>query len=181
MIDLPDSKNINHIVVFLTNPLPFGYATTIHFDWPGKPWTLLGYVSNDKPSAIFKVGGKKEMSTIDIGMDMMEDSAVTAQLGLSIDLLANVEAAVSTLSESKPLGTDMAISVPSLIKPDSLSLKILENLYNYCASFSTTSVPINSTILGKDLSSTYLPLKVFQDWYNTILRKLSSNPGFLDN
>lgn len=28
LIDLPDAKNINHIVVFLTNPLPFGYAAT---------------------------------------------------------------------------------------------------------------------------------------------------------
>ena len=180
MIDLPDAKNINHIVVFLTNPLPFGYAATIHFDWPGKPWTLLGFVSNDKPSAIFKVGGKKQVSTIDIGMDMMEDSIITAQLGLSIDLVANVEQAVSSLLESRLNETDMAISVPNLSKPDTLSLKILENLYNYCTGFSTTSVPINSTILGKDLNSTYLPLKVFQDWYNTILRKLSSNPHFLE-
>jgi hypothetical protein len=141
---------------------------------------LLGFVSNDKPSAIFKVGGKKETATIDIGMDMMEDSAITAQLGLSIDMIANVENAVSSLSE-KVLYTEMAISHPSLSsKPDSLSLKILENLYNYCTSFSTTSVPINSHILGKDVNSTYLPLRVFQDWYSTIIRKLSSNPNFLD-
>lgn len=155
--------------------------TRIHFDWPGKPWTLLGYVSNDKPSAIFKVGGKKETSTIDIGMDIMEDSSITAQLGLSIDIIANVEQEVSSLSEPKSSGMEMAISHPSLAKPDSLSLKILENLYNYCTSFSTATVPINSTMLGTDLNSTYLPLKVFQDWYNTILRKLSSNPNFLDN
>jgi hypothetical protein len=146
---------------------------------------LLGFVSNDKPSAIFKVGGKNKeratSATIDIGMDIMEDTAVTAQLGLSIDLIANVENIVSSLSEPKALSTDMAISYPSLAKSDSLSLKILENLYNYCTSFSTTSVPINSNMLGKDLNSTYLPLKVFQDWYNTILRKLSSNPNFLDN
>ena len=63
---LEQVEGINHIVVFLTGELPFsdGFAGAIYFGWPGAgveagldgvAWQFLGYISNDKPSAIFKL------------------------------------------------------------------------------------------------------------------------------
>jgi hypothetical protein len=48
-------------VVFLLGTIPFdpGYAATVHFLWPGgeNGWKLLGMLSNEKPSAIFRLRG----------------------------------------------------------------------------------------------------------------------------
>lgn len=54
-------QSINHIVVFLTGQVPFadGFGGSIYFGWPtdegGISWQLLGFITNDKPSAIFKI------------------------------------------------------------------------------------------------------------------------------
>lgn len=61
MINIPEADSLNHIVVFLTGnmPLPVGQAGAVYFSWPdpAEPpsWILLGYISNTKPSAIFKL------------------------------------------------------------------------------------------------------------------------------
>jgi hypothetical protein len=164
VLELPDAQVINHIVVFLTTPLPAGYAATIHFGWPEKPWTLLGMISNDKPSAVFKIGRKD----VDLSENMMD--SIMASLGISIDTLDNVLAAVSNLGQGGDIisarQSEMSIStalVPaaSSSAPLSVATRILDNLYNYCTSFATSDMPLDANILlGKDLSKTYIPLKV---------------------
>ena len=68
VLTLNDAQSIHHLTVFLTQPFPDGsYAATCHFLWPqqehqhpqsaqrANDWKLLGMLSNEKPSAIFKV------------------------------------------------------------------------------------------------------------------------------
>jgi hypothetical protein len=163
-LELPDAQVINHIVVFLTTPLPQGYAATIHFGWPDKPWTLLGMVSNEKPSAVFKVGKKG----VDLSENMMD--SITASLGISIDTIDNVHAAVSTLPQSgealSARQSEMSIStalVPASSSGSAMTIatRILDNLYNYCTSFATSDMPLDANVLlGRDISKTYIPLKV---------------------
>lgn len=59
IFNLPCCDQINHVALFLTGsqPLPDGCAAAIYLCWP-KPtpaWFMLGHISNDKPSVIFKV------------------------------------------------------------------------------------------------------------------------------
>ncbi|KAH9245257.1 hypothetical protein BASA81_017264 [Batrachochytrium salamandrivorans] len=85
---LPDATSINHLVVFLTGAAPFppGYAATVHFLWPSstnQTWTLLGHISNEKPSAIFKLGGKRaipQIKPMDSTMEDTEASRASLQL-----------------------------------------------------------------------------------------------------
>ncbi|XP_058401439.1 protein Hikeshi isoform X3 [Diceros bicornis minor] len=71
VFDLPDYENINHVVVFMLGTIPFpeGMGGSVYFSYPdsnGMPvWQLLGFVTNGKPSAIFKISGlKSENSSI---------------------------------------------------------------------------------------------------------------------
>ncbi|KAI8901338.1 hypothetical protein BC833DRAFT_578366 [Globomyces pollinis-pini] len=61
MFELMDASSINHIVIFLLGqPFPEGFGATVHFLWPSTTnpsWVFLGILTNDKPSAIFKLGG----------------------------------------------------------------------------------------------------------------------------
>ena len=59
-LSLDDVQSINHVVVFLTGQVPFadGYGGSIYFGWPTEnavSWQLLGFITNEKPSAIFKI------------------------------------------------------------------------------------------------------------------------------
>uniref|UniRef100_A0A3Q0S5L4 Protein Hikeshi n=1 Tax=Amphilophus citrinellus TaxID=61819 RepID=A0A3Q0S5L4_AMPCI len=66
VFNLPDYENVNHVVVFMlgTVPFPVGMGGAVYFSFPdpasgGPVWQLLGFITNDKPSAIFKISGLK--------------------------------------------------------------------------------------------------------------------------
>lgn len=65
VFDLPDYESINHVVVFMlgTVPFPEGMGGSVYFCYPDETgvavWQLLGFVTNEKPSAIFKISGLK--------------------------------------------------------------------------------------------------------------------------
>ena len=69
MIDVDGVGSFNHIVVFLTGqqPFPDGTGGAVYFSWPNpdaigqgaSAWHYLGMISNQKPSAIFKVAKSK--------------------------------------------------------------------------------------------------------------------------
>lgn len=63
--NIVNTDNVNHVVVFMTgaSPFPDGYGAAVFFSVPANDgtfaWHLLGFLVNDKPSAIFKVSGLK--------------------------------------------------------------------------------------------------------------------------
>ncbi|CAG8619612.1 1851_t:CDS:2, partial [Acaulospora colombiana] len=195
IFEIPDAATINHIVVLLLGTIPFepGFAATVHFLWPGgeQGWKLLGMLSNDKPSAIFRLRGTavpgvtsnvpsfglpkllpnytEEMSMDD--NDAPSASPVTATLGISIEQIAMVESQIATLrqtSNQQPSTTTEVSQIP---------LNILKNLYNYVTSFATSSTPFNAQIIGT--GNTYISIKVFQDWYDLFLRKVKADPNIV--
>lgn len=66
LFNLTDYEQVNHVVVFMlgTVPFPAGMGGAVYFSFPdpgsgGAVWQLLGFITNDKPSAIFKISGLK--------------------------------------------------------------------------------------------------------------------------
>lgn len=66
LVSIPEADALNHIVVFLTGvqPLPADHGAAVHFSWPDPDappsWRYLGYLCNQKPSAIFKITNLKK-------------------------------------------------------------------------------------------------------------------------
>nr|XP_057946878.1 protein Hikeshi-like isoform X2 [Doryrhamphus excisus] len=70
VFNLPEYESVNHVVVFMlgTVPFPAGMGGAVYFSFPdpasgGPVWQLLGFIANDKPSAIFKISGLKAQMT----------------------------------------------------------------------------------------------------------------------
>ncbi|KAJ3332850.1 hypothetical protein HDU76_012843 [Blyttiomyces sp. JEL0837] len=125
---------------------------------------------------------------------MLEDSMpstsmeppITASLGISIEPMENCLAALEMKNvvgqHMNGGGGDMAMVPLGLGKvvstdPPQVAGKLLESLYNYCASFATSLPPNAQALFGLDWSTTYIPLKALQDWFNNTQRKLKADPS----
>ncbi|KAJ1937690.1 hypothetical protein FBU59_004677 [Linderina macrospora] len=177
VFELPDAHLINHLVVFLLGTIPFqpGQAATVHLLWPNKDWQFLGVLSNDKPSAIFRL-----KSTIS-AEDAAQMPHVNAELGISIEPIQAVEQ-----EAQRARGTSQAL-VPGgqqqqqqqQVSPQSAQQfveKTMSSLYDYAMSFATRA---NSTmgLIGSGAPVQVLPTKVFDDWYNNTMRKIQRDPA----
>jgi len=157
---IPNASSVGHIVVFLLGTVPFppGYAATIHFEWPGRGFQLLGKLSNEKPSAIFRLRGTHPDAQPNAGTD------VTATLGISIEPLEVVQAQVASL----PTPSSVAAAPAD---PTVLAERIVKHLFNHLSSFETQVGP-----------QTMVPLGVIQKWYDNLMNKLRAiGVSFLAN
>ncbi|KAH8916673.1 DUF775-domain-containing protein [Atractiella rhizophila] len=132
---IPAAGNLNHLVVFLTpdTPFPDGFGATLHFLAPGKEeWQLLGMLSNEKPSAIFRLRPSPSTSSqtsAAVVPSSINSSDVTATLGLSLEPLSSCLAQVSTLpSASNSANAPQTDAV-------GLAQKVAKNLFNYLSGF----------------------------------------------
>lgn len=168
-------ESVNHIVVFLTGQVPFsdGFGGGIHFGLSspegGISWQFLGFISNEKPSAIFKITNIKPSvgSQNPFGQAMMESLAslahTTALVGISVE-------PISQLAQQTPPQNTQASTIDSHTE---FSQKMLENFFNFASSFAVMpgQGPINMT-------ENYVPLSVVQRWYENFIRKMQANPNF---
>ncbi|KAI8997842.1 hypothetical protein BDB01DRAFT_772641 [Pilobolus umbonatus] len=169
VFELPDAASVNHIVVFLLAPLDVGHAATVHLLWPNKEWQLLGGLSNDKASAIFR------LKTVETSV-FNPPVPITATLGISIEPISIVQ---QELME-KPSNTAIVKNGTNINQVGRTASVILENLYNYITSFTVQTLPMNAIPIGQLTENGYLPLKTFQTWYDNLSRKLATNPHYLD-
>lgn len=170
---IPNASAVGHVVIFLLGTVPFppGYAATIHFQWPGKPFQLLGMVSNEKPSAIFRLrgAGADNQSTAGLGTPMSTED-ITATLGISIETVDVVQAQVAALKSSSGF-TQQSPANTSLNDPVVLAERIVKHLFNHLSSFEMRVGP-----------QTVVPLGVIQKWYDALVHKLKAGgAGFLMN
>lgn len=162
-----DADNINHIVVFLTGvtPLPDGMAGIVYFSWPDPNappnWQQLGHISNQKPSAIFKVSNLKKLHEIsdctNVNTFGMQNICHNAQIGISIE----------------PLGNVRDVPSPTTTSYLSFTQKMLESFINYVSSFS-----VNQSNMMPNPNENFVPLSTIQNWYQTFERRLQQNPNF---
>lgn len=189
VIDVLDADNFNHVVVFLTGqqPFPDGTGGAVYFCWPpshpeqanSEPaWQYLGMISNQKPSAIFKIS-KLKTKTVNpnIGMSFsgntgIQQSVINAQLGISIESFSTLENLASSASAAST-ETSPASSVPAALE---FSQKMVESLLNYTASFA-----ISADQARIKSNETYVPFSAVQNWFTNFERRLQQNPNFWKN
>jgi len=176
LFELPNASTINHICLFLlgTVPFPDGYGATVHFHWPGKGFQLLGMLSNEKPSAIFRLRGIYSTTTIAhaafSGSSLAQSATdATAILGIAIEPLDQIAQALS--SQSSAVATAPAASMD----PGTLAEKIVKHMFNYLSSFGGDG--------GVNVSQdTMVPMGVIVKWYENFVNKLRlRGVGFLQN
>ncbi|KZW00371.1 DUF775-domain-containing protein [Exidia glandulosa HHB12029] len=180
---LRDAASINHICVFLLGTVPFppDYGATLFIYLPGKGFQLLGmYVSfgdsvlialsNDKPSAIFRLRGTYTASSSaantlsDAMISTSEDAS--CMLGISVEPLASVYAQVPPTAPTMP--------APTTQDPAVLAEKVVKHLFNFLSSFSANP----AAPLSPDTS---VPIGLVSKWYESFMSKLrTTGTAFLD-
>jgi protein Hikeshi len=166
VLSLENAQLINHIVVFLTGTVPFQaeYGASVHLHWPsleGNVWQLLGMLSNEKPSAIFKLHRPTAQTTV---------SAIHAEIGISIEPIAMIETQMTTMGKSLVLRNPQSISQ----ELQQMSKNMLIHFYNYASSFAIRAKE-------DDPSSVYIPVKVLEEWYQLTERRLQADPKWFNS
>ncbi|GAV05476.1 hypothetical protein RvY_15605 [Ramazzottius varieornatus] len=172
MAAITDADAINHIVVFLTLPLPEGIGAGVHFSWPdtgdaAPDWTYLGFLSNQKPSAIYKIIKPRKSAMEKDGMP--QSSALVAfgpsrphqaGVGISLEPLVNLSSVTASASTETVQKTSM----------EQFCQKMLDSFANYALSFAIQN-PANP-------DESYVPTKAVTMWVDSFKRKLEADPNF---
>uniref|UniRef100_A0A131XXZ5 Uncharacterized protein n=1 Tax=Ixodes ricinus TaxID=34613 RepID=A0A131XXZ5_IXORI len=167
LMNIPDPASINHIVVFLTGaqPFPEGLGGSVYFSWPSPDavgnWQYLGFISNEKPSAIFKVSKHKEDAQPEHAFSSHGFCSV-AQLGISVEPLAQIQFQAAPAATASPLDSSTEFCT-----------KMLECLFNHLASYGGAPV----TPAG----DTFFPMRALEQWHSNFQRRLQQNPNFWRN
>ncbi|PSN37994.1 Protein OPI10 [Blattella germanica] len=168
-------ENINHIVVFLTGVIPFpeGMGALVYFSWPDAnappSWQILGHLTGEKPSAIFKINNLKKTASSTNTLEQTnafgeQMSSHHAQIGISVEPMLQVQQQ-SAITTSQNINSSKQFCE-----------KMLESFFNYMSSFT-----INQAQMTPNPSETFVPLSVLQSWYTNFERKLQLNPNFWRN
>lgn len=175
VFNLSDYENVNHVVVFMlgTVPFPAGMGGAVYFSFPdpssgGLVWQLLGFITNDKPSAIFKISGLKAGvgGAHPFGMMSSPPSPSAAQVGVSVE-------ALEQLAQQIPVSSAAVSTVDSFLQ---FTQKMLDNLYNFASSFAVTQAQMTP-----NPSETFIPSSSIRKWYENFQRRLAQNPNFWKN
>lgn len=196
LFQIPAAEQVNHVCVFLlgTVPFPDGFGATVHFFWPGKGSQVLGMLSNDKPSAIFRLrsafsstsappSGISTPSAFTSATLSSAPGQVTAILGLALEPLEAIAAQLASIPQAQtqnamnitPTSTPSSSLAP-IVKPADPSVlaeKIAKHLFNYIAGF----VPAGTNV-GPDST---VSMGVIARWYESFIGKVrAGGVGFLE-
>ncbi|KAF2032654.1 DUF775-domain-containing protein [Setomelanomma holmii] len=178
--EIPSQPSFSHIVVFLLPgiTLPDGTAAAVYAQLPGATqFKLLGAISDEKPSAIFKVVDKAggpaggglgyEDAMRDAGTD---GNAGPLALGISIEPAQQVAAALEqqkaqSAAAAPTTGNEMVLRGQNTVTTKVLAQRIIKNCYDFLTSWG---------------SGDTVPLKAFQAWWIKFENKIEHDPGFLE-
>ncbi|XP_020374591.1 protein Hikeshi [Rhincodon typus] len=152
-----------------TAPFPVGTGGSVYFSYPDKDgmpvWQLLGFISNEKPSAIFKISRLKteEVGQHPFGMMNIAQTQSVAQIGISVE-------PVELLKQQTPVASAAVSTVDSFTQ---FTQKMLDNFYNFSTSFALTQAQ-----MIPNPSEMFIPASIVLKWYENFHRRLSQNPNF---
>ncbi|CAN9501937.1 unnamed protein product [Ophioblennius macclurei] len=177
VFSLQDYEKVNHVVVFMlgTVPFPAGTGGAVYFSFPdpasgGPVWQLLGFITNDKPSAIFKISGLRaaedgsaRAAANPFGTVQSAACGTVAQVGVSVEPLEQ-------LAQQIPAAGAAVSSVDSFLH---FTQKMLDSLYNFASSFA-----VSQAQMTPNPTETFIPSSCVLKWYENFQRRLSQNPNF---
>ncbi|XP_062271159.1 protein Hikeshi [Scomber scombrus] len=177
VFNLPDYESVKHVVVFMlgTVPFPADMGGAVYFSFPdpvtgGPVWQLLGFITNDKPSAIFKISGLQagEGGAHPFGSSssFSSSSSSGAQVGVSVEPLQQ-------LVQQIPVSGASVSTVDSFLQ---FTQKMLDSLFNYAASFAVTQNQISP-----NRAETFIPSSCVLRWYENFQRRMAQNPNYWKN
>eukprot|EP01147_Barroeca_monosierra_P002486 gene2486-5416_t len=170
---VPNIESVNHVAVFLTGELqiPDGFGASVYLCWPNPEpsWVLLGYITNQKPSALFRiVNVRPDMHNPSNPFQAASTSFVSAesvsQIGISIEPLAEIEQATAASKTRPSKESDMLQFINFAV----------ESLFNFVTSFATDS----ETIQQYGTKETWFPLSALHRWRERLEARLVHNPFF---
>ncbi|RFU73971.1 duf775 domain-containing protein [Trichoderma arundinaceum] len=169
---LPTTKPFSHIVVFLLPgiALPDNTAAAIYLttardvaaaaqSGSAPDFRFLGGIGPGKESAMFKIGGA--------GADQ---SGGGFMIGISVEPADSVGQRLQELAANKanaPAAAAASSSTPTAV----LAQRIIQNAFNFLASFSGTAGPGGVEVV---------PLRAFEDWWRKFESRVRSDPSFLE-
>ncbi|GFP58215.1 hypothetical protein ACSS6W_005402 [Trichoderma asperelloides] len=170
---LPTTKPFSHIVVFLLpnvvlpdNSAAAIYLTTVRDVAAASQanttpdFRFLGGIGPGKESAMFKIGADASGSGFMIGVSIESADSV----GTRLQELAAKKANSGSGSGTSPSG---ATSTTTAV----LAQRIIQNAFNFLASFSGTAGPGGVEVV---------PLRAFEDWWRKFESRVRSDPSFLE-
>ena len=188
---IPAQPAFNHLVVFALPgaALPVDAAAACYLQLsPSDEFRLLGAISNEKQSAIFKIrttnAGAAMHGVGTVDEDMMTDSneAQTGggdmiTLGISLEPVAQVQTNLAQLKASQTGApgsqelvragtTQPAMKMPMNTKL--LAQRIISNAFNFLSSFASGG------------NNDVVPLKSFEEWWKKFEKKVDLDPSFLE-
>ena len=171
VFNLADYESVNHVVVFMlgTVAFPAGMGGAVYFSFPdpnsagGPVWQLLGFITNDKPSAIFKISGLKAGVGGSHPFGTMAPSPSIAQVGVSVE-------ALDQLAQQIPASSAAVSTVTSSLE---FTQKMLDSLYNFASSFAVSQAQMTS-----NPTETFIPSSCILKWYENFQRRMAQNPNF---
>lgn len=214
LVTIPNADTINHVVVFLTGliQLPADVASCIYFSLPDPSapptWHYLGFLTNDKPSAIYKLTNLTQLKLrannelnnnnnlnnsnnltvqsmslnggdTSFNFNYVQAPVLQAQIGISIEPLA-------TVAHMVPAVETLASKANTFTE---FINKTASNLFNFCSSFSRSAGEIASALSSSSVAvspfqtnlannAQYVPLSTIQTWYENYTRRLSNDENF---
>lgn len=142
-------------------------SLTVYFSWPDPNappnWQFLGFISNQKPSAIFKISNlKKNHEFENMNLNIFgEQISHVAQIGISVEPLSVIEPQA------------IAVATATTNTFIDFSQKMITSFLNYVTSFSVTQ-----SQMVVNPSENFVPLSVVKGWYEKFERRLEQNPNF---
>lgn len=140
----------------------------MYFSWPDPSappnWQFLGYISNTKPSAIFKISSLKknhEFENSNLSIFGVDKISQVAQIGISVEPLTVIEQLTSIVPT---VTTDSRVEFIQ---------KMVTHFINFVSSFSVTQAQMTP-----NPTENFVPLSSVQSWYETFERRLQQNPNF---
>ncbi|XP_056152502.1 protein Hikeshi [Lampris incognitus] len=177
VFSLPDYEKVKHVVVFMlgTVPFPAGMGGAVYFSFPDAEgravWQLLGFITNDKPSAIFKISGLAagEGGSHPFGAVAAAAAAAPQQAGSVAQVGVSVEP-LEQLAQQTPACSASVSTVDSFLH---FSQKMLDSLYNFASSFA-----VSQSQMTPNPAETFIPSSCLLKWYENFQRRMAQNPGF---
>lgn len=141
----------------------------VYWSWPDpnspSKWQYLGHISNQKPSAIFKIYQLKKLHE-------METQESIMMFGASPEISHNAQIGISVEPETSVLQQTPMTSSDSNTYYQ-FGQKMLESFVNYATSFTITQ-----SQMVPNPNETYVPLSSLTTWFNNFQRRLLQNPNF---